>query len=144
MKHDPEKKRESKGKGKGSPPSRSPRRKTSGKGTLEVKSYSVKGSQPTCFVFKRIDSPKGNVGYYWHPPEWFFLSEKRFGAFEHTEKSGSEPKKRNHSVAVAKTWDLTPKQMIKSLGQTFTAKGDFLHVVSAIPVKFISLQDGKV
>ena len=57
-------------------------------------------------------------------------------AFKHTEKAGSEPKKRTNSVVVVKTLDHTQAEdEITSL--PFTAKGDLLHGVSAIPVKSI-------
>ena len=54
-------------------------------------------------------------------------------AFEHTEKAGGEPKKRNNSVVVAKTMDHTHAGKRNLLN--FRAKGDLLHGVSANPVR---------
>ena len=48
-------------------------------------------------------------------------------------EAGSEPKKRNHSVVVAKTLDHTQAEETITSPKPI-AKGDLLHGVSAIPV----------
>ena len=60
-------------------------------------------------------------------------------AFKQTEKAGSEPKKRNNSVVLAKTLDHTQsEEQITEI----QSEGAFLHGVSAIPVT--SIVAGKI
>ena len=135
----------SNGKGTASRPSSSPRRNSLKRGSPTGKSPSGKENQPTCFVFfYRRDCPKGNASgcLYWHPQE----GDSKLGskcAFQHAEKAEGEPKKRNNSVVVAETLDHTQaEEKVTSL--TFRAKGDFLHAVSATPVKsFFLTKHGK-
>ena len=92
-------------------------------------------------ICKEEECPKGNACEYWHPPECFFHQEvncvhRSKCAFKHTDKARSEPRKRNNSVVVAKTVACT-KAEDKVTSLNFIAKGDFLHGVSAIPVKSI-------
>ena len=55
-------------------------------------------------------------------------------AFKQTEKAGSEPKKRNNSVVLAKTLDHTQsEEQITEI----QSEGALLHGVSAIPVTSI-------
>ena len=55
-------------------------------------------------------------------------------AFKQTEKAGSEPKKRNNAVVLAKTLDHTQsEEQITEI----QSEGAFLHGVSAIPVTSI-------
>ena len=58
-------------------------------------------------------------------------------------QAAGEPQKRNHSVTVTNTLDTTQEEEeITSL--KFKAKKDFLHVVSAIPMKFSSQQTEEI
>ena len=52
------------------------------------------------------------------------------------EKAGSGPKKQNNSVVVSRTLDHTQAED-KLTSLKFSAKGDLLHGVSAIPLKSI-------
>ena len=67
--------------------------------------------QPTCFVFfSNGDCPKGNACDCWHPPECFLHQEgncklRNKCTFKHTDKAGSESRKRINAVVVAKTLD---------------------------------------
>ena len=63
------------------------------------------------------------------------------GSFKQTEKAGGEPMKRNNLVAVALISDITESEE-DTTSLKFKAKGDFLHGVSAIPMK-PRLQVGK-
>ena len=63
------------------------------------------------------------------------------GSFKQTEKAGGEPMKRNNLVAVALISDITESEE-DTTSLKFKAKGDFLHGLSAIPMK-PRLQVGK-
>ena len=75
-KHDPQKRRESKGKGEGF---RNCPTLHEGlpqnEGTPKGKSPSRKGMQPTCFAFMKGDCPGRNACDDWHPPECSVLSK---------------------------------------------------------------------
>ena len=77
MKHDPEKKREPKGIGKGPRPSTSPRRHSLETGAPTGKVLQEKEHQPTCFAFFKGDCPEGNACNHWHPLESSFHHEWR-------------------------------------------------------------------
>ena len=113
MKHDPENKRESKVKGKGSQQPSSPRSNSLERGTLTGKSSSrkEKPSQHASPFARVIVQTEMHVITGIHlrvrliKKKNYKLGRNR--SFKHTEKSGSEPKKRNTSVVVATTLDYT-------------------------------------
>ena len=67
MKHDAEKKRELKGKGKGSRPSRPPRRNSLERGTPTRKKSFSKGKPANMFRLLKGHCPERNAGDYWLP-----------------------------------------------------------------------------
>ena len=123
-----------KDKEKGSRPSSSPRRNSLEKGTPGRKeSFREGNSANLLHLSKRGDCPKENACHYWHPPGCSFHQEgdcKLWSncAVKHTEQAGGEPKKRKHSVVVAKTLDYTHSED-KITSPKFIAKGDLLHGV---------------
>ena len=82
MKHDPDNKREPKGKGRGSRPSSSPRRNSLERGTPTRKHRSGRENQPTCFVFFKGDCPQGSPCDYWHPPVCSFHQRRKLQTWE--------------------------------------------------------------
>ena len=58
---------------------------------------------------------------------------------KHTEKAGSEPKKRKRSVADARTFDITSTEQAMT-SQTFLEKGDVPHGLSASNAEVVQSQ----
>ena len=108
-------------------------------GTPTEKNPSGNENQPTCFAVQKGDCPKGMPMITGIPPECRFHPKRycklgRKCAFKHTDKAGGEVKKRNNSVVVAKTLDLSQEEK-KITSLNFMAKEDLLHGMSAIPEK---------
>ena len=142
-------KRESKGKERSSRLSSSPRRNSLEGGTPTGYSPSGTENQPTCFALQRVIVPKGLLVIPVIHDSVLFVKQgilnMRVSARLSTRKKlggrRGEPKKRNNSVVVAKTWDYTQAQdKITSL--EIIAKGDLLHSVS-YPVTSICRDNGE-
>ena len=114
MNHDPENKRERDGKDDGSRLSNSPRPNSLERGSPSGKRPSGK-TQPTCFTFEERGCPKRNACYCWHA-----LGSEC--VFEHADKAGGEPQKRNISVVADNILDCT-RGKDKTTSLTFIAKG---------------------
>ena len=139
MKHDPEKRRESKVKKREGCRSSAPGRNFPGKASRKGTSPSGKENQPTCCAFKKSECPQGNACNCWHPllSASFIKKEEATNMgisvpSIHTEKAGGEANKRKNSVALAKTLDVTQAEVKNYFA---AVPSDFLHGVSAIPLK---------
>ena len=146
MRHDLEKRRECNGKRKGSRSS-FPRRSSLAKHSPKGASLSGQEIQQMCCSFMRGVCPQDNACDYWHHLSAPFITKGgcKLGnlcAFNHTEKAGGEPKRRNYFVAVTQTLGVTQEgKEITSLNKI--AKRDPLHFVSAVPMKFNLQQVGE-